>query len=388
MITLKISCVICIISLCSNQVCAQNIDHFYGGVGVGEASSKIDYNKMSQNLIGSNVSIVNVGTNQQDASYKIFGGFQFNTYLGLEAGYFNLGAFKFNTNTNPAGLINGDVKIDGFNIDLVGTLPITSKFSILGRGGLIDARTRDTFSSSGSAVIATNNAQSKQGDYSAGFGAVYKFSDFVSARAELERYRINDGLGYKANVNLASLSLIFPFGKTAAKPEKNIEHIDTYVQPVSSVNLEEPKMITALPTVPAKAIISDQLRITFAAEVLFGFDRSNITVKGRHALDKFAKEVKNIDYSFATIEGNTDRIGTKRYNDKLSLRRAEAVKKYLISINAIQPSKMVVIGKGNSKPATDSNDCKGVDTSPAVIACLQPDRRVDLDLSGTQLNSK
>ena len=55
-----------------------------------------------------------------------------------------------------------------------------------------------------------------------------------------------------------------------------------------------------------------------------------------------------------------------------------------ISIKAIQENKTKTIGSGSSKPQTDISDCRGIKTSKAVIACLQPDRRVDVDLKGSE----
>ncbi len=371
----------------STSTLAQNADHFYGGLGVGEATSKIDYNLMTSNLTG--VAPSNVSSNQQDASYKIFGGYQFNPYYGIEVGYFNFGAFNFASNSiNPARTLNGNVKIEGANLTIVGTLPITDRFSLQGRGGLIDARTTDRFSYTGPGALSNSNPRATQNNYSAGFGFSYKISQSITARAELERFRINDGLGNNANVNLAAISLVFPFGKNADKPVNSVETVaPAPIAPVIIVEQKAPEPKPQLEIVN-KEVVQDRLKISFSAEVLFAFDSAKITSLGKRNLDKFAQELKGIKYSNVSIEGNTDRIGTKRYNDKLSLRRAESVKKYLVSINAIEANKIQAIGLGSSKPQTDSNDCKGIKTSPAIIACLQPDRRVDLDTSGSDPSKK
>jgi OmpA-OmpF porin, OOP family len=91
-----------------------------------------------------------------------------------------------------------------------------------------------------------------------------------------------------------------------------------------------------------------------------------------------------VEYDHITIEGHTDRIGTQAYNEKLSLQRADAVKTYLVSRGTIPANKINTIGKGSSAPITDVGACKGIATSAAVIACLEPDRRVDLDVLGSQ----
>jgi OOP family OmpA-OmpF porin len=80
--------------------------------------------------------------------------------------------------------------------------------------------------------------------------------------------------------------------------------------------------------------------------------------------------------------GHTDRIGSVKYNQKLSVKRAEAVKQYLVD-KGIAANRIYAEGKGKSQPVTKAGDCKGKVTS-ALIACLQPDRRVDVEVTGTK----
>ena len=76
------------------------------------------------------------------------------------------------------------------------------------------------------------------------------------------------------------------------------------------------------------------------------------------------------------------RIGRTDYNQSLSERRAVAVKDYLVSRNVLA-SRIEADGKGETQPVTKAADCAGR-TSPKVIACLQPDRRVDVEMQGTK----
>lgn len=78
------------------------------------------------------------------------------------------------------------------------------------------------------------------------------------------------------------------------------------------------------------------------------------------------------------MEGHTDRLGSSLYNEKLSLQRAESVKGYLAQTGGIDPSKISTVGKGEMEPVTKPADCKGNAPTPALIACLQPDRRVEV----------
>lgn len=366
-------CLASLAALGSSQAPAQNAGHFYGGAGVGQAQSKIDDDRINAALINAGATSTSITHDQQDATYKVFGGYQFNPYFGMEAGYFNLGEFGFkSTTTTPTGTLDGRIKLTGMNIDMVGTLPINDQLSLLGRFGIHNARARDSFTTTGGLVVNNPNPEVKETNYKAGFGFSYKFSQSMSLRGELERYRINDAVGNKGDINVASLSLVFPFGHTPAPAPKVVERV---------VFVETPIVIVAA---PVEAPTPDRLRVSFNSDVLFGFDRAAVSPSGKRALDKFTTELNGVAYDHVTIEGHTDRIGTRTYNEKLSLQRADAVKDYLVSRGAIPANKITTVGKGSSQPLTDVGACKGLPTSAAVIACLEPDRRVDLDVMGTQ----
>ena len=106
--------------------------------------------------------------------------------------------------------------------------------------------------------------------------------------------------------------------------------------------------------------------------------------EGRLALDQFSKELTGTQYEVITVEGHTDRLGSDAYNKKLSSRRAESVKAYLVSSGGVDAQKVSAIGKGESTPVTKAGDCKGTKPTTKLISCLQPDRRVDVEVTGTR----
>jgi OOP family OmpA-OmpF porin len=366
-------CLASLAALACTPVLAQNEGHFYGGIGAGRSQSKIDDDRINAALIGSGATSTSITHDQRDAAYKVFGGYQFSPNFGVEGGYFNLGEFGFKSTTTPAGTLDGRIKADGLNLDLVGTLPVNDQLSLLGRVGMIRARARDTFTTTGALSVANPRPETTQQNYKAGVGFAYKFSPSMTLRGELERYRINDAVGNNGDINMASLSLVFPFGRTPAPAPKPVEVV---------VFQEVPVVVVVAP--PAEAPVADRLRVSFNADVLFGFDRAAVSPSGKRALDKFTAELNGTEYDHVTIEGHTDRIGTAAYNEKLSLQRADAVKEYLVSRNAIPANKITTVGKGSSQPLTGAGVCKGLPTSAAVIACLEPDRRVDLDVMGSK----
>jgi OOP family OmpA-OmpF porin len=91
-----------------------------------------------------------------------------------------------------------------------------------------------------------------------------------------------------------------------------------------------------------------------------------------------------VTFDGISVVGNTDRLGGAAYNQKLSEQRAEAVKVYLASSSELRNTSISASGKGESNPVTKSADCVGNKPTKALIACLQPDRRVDVEMSGSR----
>ena len=126
------------------------------------------------------------------------------------------------------------------------------------------------------------------------------------------------------------------------------------------------------------------MKVTFSADSLFDFDKSVIKPAGQQALDKFVLELRGVQYDAVQVTGHTDRLGSHAYNMKLSTRRAEAVSAYLSRSGDIPAAKISAKGVDGANPVTQPGDCKGNKATPALIACLQPDRRVEVEVTGTR----
>jgi OOP family OmpA-OmpF porin len=122
-------------------------------------------------------------------------------------------------------------------------------------------------------------------------------------------------------------------------------------------------------------------KITLAADTLFDFDKATLRPEGKAKLDELVAKVKDIKLEVIIAVGHADRFGTDKYNQKLSEKRAESVKAYLVS-KGMEPNRVYTEGKGKKQPVTKAGDCKGP-KSKKVIACLQPDRRVEIEVIGT-----
>jgi OOP family OmpA-OmpF porin len=128
-------------------------------------------------------------------------------------------------------------------------------------------------------------------------------------------------------------------------------------------------------------------KVSFSADALFDFGSETIRPAGKQELDRFAQELKGSQFDDIAVTGFTDRIGSLAYNQKLSTRRAESVKDYLVSATGIPGSKITTRGAAGSDPVTKPDDCQGKQRTPKLIACLQPDRRVEVEVNGTQLQA-
>jgi OOP family OmpA-OmpF porin len=139
--------------------------------------------------------------------------------------------------------------------------------------------------------------------------------------------------------------------------------------------------VAAPPTAPMPATPK---RVSYSAESMFSFDRAVLRPEGKAALDKFALELRDTTFDSISVEGFTDRLGSADYNQRLSQERADVVKAYLVETGNVDASKVRAVGKGEATPLTQPDDCKGKAATARLIACLQPDRRVEIEVAGTQ----
>jgi outer membrane protein OmpA-like peptidoglycan-associated protein len=137
---------------------------------------------------------------------------------------------------------------------------------------------------------------------------------------------------------------------------------------------------------PAPIPAPEYEKISLSADVLFKFDRyreKDMLPAGRAKLDDVADKINN--YIKDTVEGialtgHTDRLGSDAYNQRLSERRAKTVKNYLVK-KGVDGSKITDEGRGEREPVVQ---CKGNKATKKLIRCLQPNRRVDVEIRGAK----
>ena len=114
-------------------------------------------------------------------------------------------------------------------------------------------------------------------------------------------------------------------------------------------------------------------KVTFAADVLFDFDKSVVKPDGKSKLDDLAAKVRGVNLEVVIAIGHADAIGSDAYNQKLSVRRAESVKAYLVS-KGIEANRVYTEGKGEKQPVADNRTREG----------RAKNRRVEIEVIGTR----
>jgi OOP family OmpA-OmpF porin len=358
---------------------------WYAGFNGGQSRAKIADGRIADGLLGDGFTTTSISNEDHHLGFKLFGGYEFNRYIALEGGYFDLGRFGFTADTVPAGSLRGDIKIKGLNLDAVGRIPMGEKFSLFARAGLNYSESKDSFAGTGLVAAIDPAPHKRDPNYKYGVGAEYQFTRYVGMRIEAERYRIDDAVGNKGDVDLFSAGLVFRFGRSTPPPPPAAPPPPPPPPPAPEpIAAPVPEPAPAPPPPPPPPV---RKTVSFSADSLFDFGKETVKPAGKRALDEFAAELKGAQFDVITVTGHTDRIGSHAYNMRLSARRADMVKSYLVETAGIAADKVTAQGVDGDGPVTKPDECPGQQRTPKLIACLQPDRRVDVEVVGTRLQA-
>ena len=140
-----------------------------------------------------------------------------------------------------------------------------------------------------------------------------------------------------------------------------------------------PAPVVVAPPVVAPAVVPvappAATKVTYAADAFFDFDKSVIKPAGKEKLDDLIGKIKDINLEVIIAVGHTDSVGSDSYNQKLSVRRSEAVKAYLVS-KGIEKNRVYTEGKGEKQPVADNKTAEG----------RAKNRRVEIEVVGTRAN--
>jgi OOP family OmpA-OmpF porin len=167
-------------------------------------------------------------------------------------------------------------------------------------------------------------------------------------------------------------------------PARAVERCDPSLRPRA---VAEPVVVVAvlapapvvLAPLPVPVPVPVPQKMSFSGDALFGFDKAVLRPEGQLMLSNLAQQLNATTFDTIVLSGHADRLGSEKYNQKLSEQRANAVKDFLITKD-IAANRIEASGKGKSQPVTATAECLG-SQSPRVIACLQPDRRVDVEVN-------
>ncbi|NBD19608.1 OmpA family protein [Aquabacterium fontiphilum] len=160
-------------------------------------------------------------------------------------------------------------------------------------------------------------------------------------------------------------------------PETGVQGCDGVPAPKAAVPAPQPAAPAPAPApaptpAPAPAAPTTE-KVSFAADAFFDFDKAVLKAEGKAKLDDLADKVQGLTLEVIIAVGHTDSVGSDAYNQKLSVRRAEAVKSYLVS-KGIDAARVYTEGKGEKQPVADN----------ATAAGRAQNRRVEIEVVGTR----
>lgn len=292
-------------------------------------------------------------THENQLGAGAYGGYQVNPYVGFELGYDWLGRMQYKGNYANGGQ-NGAYKAQGIQLTTKLSYPIADDLDIYTRlGGMVYR-----------ADTTSNSLTSRHKDHDTGVSPVfaggleYAITPQIATRLEYQWVNnIGDSseIGTRPDNGMLSVGVSYRFGQD-----------------------EAPAPIPA----PAPAPEVQTKHFTLKSDVLFNFNKSTLKSEGQQALDQLYSQLSNIDPKDGSVVvlGFTDRIGSDAYNQGLSEKRAQSVVDYLVS-KGIPSNKISARGMGESNPVT-GNTCDNVKGRAALIDCLGPDRRVEIEVKG------
>ena len=298
---------------------------------------------------------------KQDVGGGAFVGYQFNSWLGLEAGYDYLGKYAFDVESAPT--LNAENTIRGGQLAVKLGLPLGDSFDLYTRLGAMAYWMDLDVGAEGASEHFTGHDSGTSP--LAALGLEYAITRDWATRLEYQWVgNVGDveQVGTQTDSGLLSLGVSYRFGQQAP------------AAPVAPA--------------PAPAPAPKPVKVTkefdLSSDVLFDFGKSSLKPAGKTALDDLYGKIQaeTPKDGTAVVIGYTDRIGSDKSNQVLSEKRAKTVADYLIG-KGIPAGKVTTEGRGEAESVTGTQ-CDSVKAKKKLIACLAPDRRVAIKVTGTK----
>ena len=340
---------------------------FYAGVKAGQASF---HDGIKANTDASNPRSLDFGTgyHRNSVTYGVFGGYQIlnrdNLGLAVELGYDDFGRVK----GRDLGKTDFKHTNHGAHLSFKGSY---------GLGGLTSAlEGLDVYGRVGAALVRSDyksyDATSGARDHSLGEHSL-RVSPMFAAGVEYALPSLPElalRLEYQWLARVGKL-------RTEDRPNSSVD----YNPWIGSINagLSYRFGQGAAPVV-APEVVSKTFNLS--SDVTFAFGKANLKPQAKATLDGIYGEIAQINNANVAVAGYTDRIGKDAPNVKLSQRRADSVANYLVA-KGVPAQSISAVGHGKANPVTGST-CDAVKGRKALIACLAPDRRVEIAVNGTK----
>ena len=333
---------------------------FYAGVKAGQASF---HDGIKANTDATNPRSLDFGTgyNRNSFTYGVFGGYQIlnrdNLGLAVELGYDDFGRVKF----KEAGKVAAKHTNHGAHLSFKGSYEVLNGLDVYGKAGVALVRSDYKFYD-----VATGARDHEEGRHSLrtsglfAVGAEYAVLPELAVRLEYQwltrvgKFRTQDShnssVDYNPWIGSINAGVSYRFGQGAA------------------------------PVVAAPEVVSKTFNLN--SDVTFAFGKANLKPQAQAALDGIYGEIAQVNNAKVAVAGYTDRIGSDAGNLKLSQRRADTVANYFVA-KGVSADAISATGYGKANPVTGAT-CDQVKGRKALIACLAPDRRVEIAVNGTK----
>ncbi|HHF5113587.1 TPA: porin OmpA [Haemophilus influenzae] len=332
---------------------------FYAGVKAGQASFHDGIN--NNGAIKENLTLTSYGYRRNTFTYGVFGGYQIlnqdNFGLAAELGYDNFGRVKL----RAEGKTKAKHTNHGAHLSLKGSYEVLDGLDVYGKAGVALVRSDYKF------YEAPNSTRDhKKGRHTArasglfAVGAEYAVLPELAVRLEYQwltrvgKYRPQDkpntAINYNPWIGSINAGISYRFGQGAA------------------------------PVVAAPEVVSKTFSLN--SDVTFAFGKANLKPQAQATLDSIYGEMSQVKSAKVAVAGYTDRIGSDAFNVKLSQERADSVANYFVA-KGVAADAISATGYGEANPVTGAT-CDQVKGRKALIACLAPDRRVEIAVNGTK----
>ena len=329
---------------------------FYAGVKAGQASF---HDGISKNSVIASKLGADYGYNRNSFTYGVFGGYQIlnrdNLGLAVELGYDDFGRAK----GRQAGKTVAKHTNHGTHLSFKGSYEVLNGLDVYGKAGVALVRSDYKFYDANGARKHADGRHSLRTSGLFAVGAEYAVLPELAVRLEYQwltrvgKFRTQDtansSIDYNPWIGSINAGLSYRFGQGAAP-------------------------------VVAPEVVSKTFNLS--SDVTFAFGKANLKPQAKTTLDGIYGEIAQINNANVAVAGYTDRIGKDAPNVKLSQRRADSVANYLVA-KGVPAQSISAVGHGKANPVTGST-CDAVKGRKALIACLAPDRRVEIAVNGTK----